>query len=91
MTTVPRNREEALDALVAQDVARWGEAEREASRRLHGRQTYGLLLNTLYARAALAADAAGRDPEQDPDVVALRDAASKALTDADWRVLRQGG
>ncbi len=80
-TQIPRNLEEAVALLVEQDVAKWGESEREASRRLHSRRTYGLALNTLAARAELA-------DQPNPE---LRAAADAALTDDDWRVLRQGG
>jgi hypothetical protein len=79
MTTM--TREQAIDALVEQDVAKWGEAERDASRRLHGGQSLGLALNALAARAILA-DA--------PDA-ALSAAAKAALTKADRAVLRKGG
>lgn len=79
---IPKNREEALDAVVESDVAQWGESEREASRRMHGGESYGLLLNTLASRAELA-DA--------PEAKALRKAANKALTAADRKVLRSGG
>ena len=80
-TVVPSTREEAIAALVEQDVLRWGEGEREASRSLHIHRSYGLALNLLANRAELA-DA--------PDA-ALRAAAMAALTDADWRWLNQGG
>jgi len=81
MTTIPTNREAAIAALVAQDVARWGESERAASQRSHGSRSLGLALNALANRAELrgVADAA------------LRAAADAALTDADWRILRRGG
>lgn len=78
---VPQTHDEAIAALVESDVERWGEAERDASRRMHAGTTYGLALNALAARAEMA----GR-----PDP-ALRAAADAALTGADWRVLRQGG
>ena len=86
MTTTTKSetvtRDEAIAALVAQDVARWGEAERAASQRRHGRATHGLALNTLASRAEMAGA---------PDAVALRAAADRTLTDADLRVLRHGG
>jgi hypothetical protein len=80
--TVPATREDAIEAIAALDAARWGEAERAASRRIHGRKSYGLLLNTL-----------ARRPEYDfggavPHLVAAADAA---LTDDDYRILRAGG
>lgn len=81
-TTIPQTRESAIAALVEQDVTRWGESERAASARIHGQRTYGLALNTLAGRAELAGD---------PGAAALRRAADAALTDDDWRALRQGG
>lgn len=72
-------KDEAIAALVERDVARWGEAEREASRRLRGQLSHGRALNTLayydwaHPDEALAADAA------------------LVLTDADYRALEQGG
>ena len=74
-------REAAIEALVEQDVARWGERERAASMRLHGALTYGRALNALAARAELAGE----------PYAELRAAADAALTAADWRELRQGG
>lgn len=74
-------RDEAIQALVEGDVARWGEAERAAATRMHEKRTLGLALNELANRAELA-DA--------PDT-ALRTEAEAALTTADWAILRQGG
>lgn len=67
--------------LVEQDVAKWGESEREASRRMHSTRTYGLALNTLRVRAR---DTGTPDPE-------LEAAANKALTRVDRAELRKGG
>ena len=78
---IPATREEAIAALVEQDVARWGESEREASRRMHASRSYGLALNALANRAELAG-------EPDPE---LRRAAKAALTSADRDILRRGG
>jgi hypothetical protein len=75
-------RAEAIAALVAQDVARWGEGERAASQRLHQRRSRGQALNTLAARAELA----GADNWRE-----LRAEADSALTDSDRRELREGG
>jgi len=74
--------EDALAELVAQDVARWGEGERAASREQHSKRSYGRLLNELAARGELADAPGWRE---------LREAAEAMLTDADWRELRQGG
>lgn len=74
-------REEAIAALVEQDAQKWGDTEREASRRLHATRTRGLALNELANRAELA----GR-----PDAN-LRALADAALTDADRRYLRNSG
>ena len=38
---------QALDALVDLDVARWGEAERDASRKMHAGKSRGLLINSI--------------------------------------------
>lgn len=75
-------RDEAVAKLVEQDVAKWGEGEREASVRQHSYRTLGLALNELANRADLWFDA--------PDA-ALRKAAKAALTPADKAWLRQGG
>lgn len=75
-TTVPADRAAAINALVELDVAKWGEGEREASRALHARTTYGLALNTLACRT------------NDPTIAK---AAKAALTPADRKVLRNGG
>lgn len=80
-TTVPATREAAIAILVNQDCAKWGETERAASERTHQKRTLGLALNELANRAELSGT-----PDAD-----IRAAANKALTDADWRVLRNGG
>ena len=72
-------RDEAINALVERDVARWGEAERAASRRLRSRQSHGLALNAL-------AHFNGEQVDAD-----LAREAERVMTDEDWRVLRQGG
>lgn len=78
---IPQDREEACSLLVDMDVARWGEGVREASRRLHGDQSYGSALTEIANRAELA----GKPwPE-------LREAANKALTGQDQADLRKGG
>lgn len=79
--TIPQTREAAIEVLVEQDIARWGESERAASQRSHAGRSYGRALSELANRAELAGA---------PDS-ALRAAADRALTDADWRELRQGG
>lgn len=71
---IPMTREAAIEALVEQDVDRWGESEREASRRQHASRSYGRALNELANRAELSGN-------PDPD---LRAAATAALTDSDW-------
>lgn len=38
---------QALDALVELDVAKWGEQEREASRKMHAGKSRGLLINSI--------------------------------------------
>lgn len=79
---IPATKEEALEAIAALDAARWGEHEREPSRRANATKSYGLLLNTLAHR-----------PEYDfgdavPHLVA---AAKAALTSSDHNWLRTGG
>lgn len=78
---IPATRKEAIEALVEQDVERWGEDERAAARRQHAHRSYGRALNELANRAELAG---APDPE-------LRRAAERALTSDDWRDLRDGG
>ena len=75
-------REEAIAKLVEQDVARWGEREREASQQSHRFRTLGLALNELANRADLWFGA--------PDAE-LRKAAKAALTPDDRYYLRKGG
>lgn len=81
MSKIPRTQEEAINALVESDVAKWGESERDASRRMHAKRTYGLALNELANRAELAGA---------PDAE-LRKAAKAALTSDDRAELRKGG
>jgi hypothetical protein len=81
MTDIPTTRESAIAALVDDDVARWGEAERGASAKIHAFRSYGLALNELANRAELAGT---------PDP-ALRKAARAALTEDDRDWLRNGG
>jgi len=86
---VPPNRDLAIAVLIEQDVAYWGEEERETSVRLNSKKTYGLALNTLCCRAQLH--------EGEPwllgftDAKALKLATEKALTDSDIAFLRKGG
>lgn len=74
-------REQAIELLVEQDVTKWGESEREASKRAHQGRTLGRALNTLANRAELSGN---------PDPV-LRAAAKRALTADDRDELRKGG
>jgi hypothetical protein len=76
---IPATRDEAVEAIADLDAAKWGESEREPSRRLNRRKSYGLLLNALAHR-----------PEYDygDAVPHLVDAAKKALTEDDWSELR---
>lgn len=81
---IPATLKEAIAELVALDVARWGEGEREASRKLNARQnqTYGLALNCLAHRPEYGyGDAV-------PHLVA---AAKSALTADDLAFLSKGG
>lgn len=76
-------REEAIELLVELDVARWGEAERAASARLHAPLTKGRALNALAHRPEVDY---GRSAPP-----ALLAAARAALTDAGRHDLYQGG
>lgn len=77
------SREDAIAMLVEQDVAKWGEGEREASKRQHAKLTHGLALNSLYSRAYLD----GREEE-----AKKYQKMSKAVrTSADEASLRKGG
>ena len=73
--------QEAIQALVALDVARWGEGERQASTQLRRRNspTIGLALNAL----------AHYDVENIDG--ALASEARQLMTADDWRILKQGG
>ncbi|MFA7295651.1 MAG: hypothetical protein WC211_00525 [Dehalococcoidia bacterium] len=76
---VMASREAALEVRVALDVAKWGEAERAASRELHARTSHALLVNAIAVADLDAIDGA------------LVAAAAKIMTSADKRVLRTGG
>jgi hypothetical protein len=69
-------RDLAILRLVEQDVARWGESERDASFRGHSRLTLGAALNELANRAELAG-------APDDEVRALRREADAAITRKD--------
>lgn len=72
-------REQTIAKLVELDVAKWGEAEREASARLRGALSHGRALNTL----------AHYDVDHVDHALAL--AAVSVMTDDDRRELRDGG
>lgn len=78
---IPTNREEAINALVEQDVAKWGEAERDSAVVAHSPRTIGDALNELANRA---------DLDGTPSK-ALRSAAKAALTKTDRKSLSRGG
>ena len=65
--------------LVELSVQRWGDGEREPSRRIYGCLSHGLALNTLAHWDIDAIDAR------------MAAAAQAAMTDDDRRVLEQGG
>lgn len=76
-------REEALDALAALDAAKWGEAEREPSKKLNGPKSRGLLINSIvHHQINDYGDAI--DP-------AAKKVAKQQLTDDDKAELRKGG
>ena len=72
-------RDEAIAKLVAHDVAKWGEEEREASCRLRGKLSHGLAINTL----------AHLDIDHIDEKLAAE--AQSVMTTADWHVLRDAG
>jgi hypothetical protein len=73
--------EQAIDRLVAHDVAKWGESERAASERMNRRNypSLGLAINRL----------AHLDTNNTDDALAAD--AKRTLTPEDWHQLRQGG
>jgi len=73
----------ACDALVNLDVAKWGEGERDASRRHHSRRSVGLAVNEMANRALFAG--------MEAEASALREIAKAHFTDDDVRFLRSGG
>jgi hypothetical protein len=73
----------ACDALVDLDVAKWGDSEREASRRHHAGRTVGLAVNELANRALFA--------EMEAQANALRKIAKAHFTAEDLSFLRSGG
>lgn len=81
---IPRNHAEAIAALVALDVARWGETERAASEELNRRNypTYGLALNSLAHR---------REYDYGDGWMECVAAAKHALSASDRAQLRKGG
>jgi hypothetical protein len=94
---LPTTREGAIAAIVESDVARWGEAEREASRRAHSRRSLSLALNELANRADL--DGWEAAPIRGTALagalrkasVALRSASDDRALRSDDRALRSGG
>lgn len=72
-------REEAISRLVELDVAKWGESEREASRKTHAELSHGLALNTL----------AHYDPMNIDAPLAAQ--AKSVMTNDDRNALRRGG
>lgn len=78
---IPTTKAEAIAALVESDVERWGESQRNAAQAMHDKNSFGLALNSLAARAELA----GRPCD------GLYAAAKRVMTAADWRVIRSGG
>lgn len=75
--------EAALDALVALDVAKWGEGEREAARKMHSGKSRGLLINSIVHHQ-------GNDFGDAFDA-ATKKTAKQQLTADDLASLRKGG
>lgn len=72
-------KDEAIARLVELDVAKWGESEREASRRIHAKLSHGLAVN-----AVAHYDVSNIDK-------ALAAEARRLFTADDKRALRKGG
>ena len=72
-------REDAINALVERDVAKWGEEERDASTHLRAKLSHGLALNAL--------------AHYDVGVVdrELAAQAKRVMTAVDRKALRSGG
>ena len=79
-------REEAIERLVALDVAKWGEHERAASRRAHNALSHGRAVNALGARLTLSDNA-----DEARKGSALMAEAKGLYTEKDRRELRRGG
>jgi hypothetical protein len=73
-------RTEAIDSLVARDVARWGPQEEAASRKLHHNRTHGLAISGLIY-----------DPATDTVDEEMRRQAEWVMTAEDRAWLRHGG
>lgn len=76
-------RDEALSVLVDLDARRWGESERDASRRLHAGKSRGLLINSIVHHQA--------NDYGDAFDAAAKKLASKQLTAEDSAILQTGG
>jgi hypothetical protein len=73
------NRRQAIAHLVELEVARWGEGERKAAQDMYGRTSIGLALNRI---AHYDVDSIDQE---------LAAEAKRHFTDADRRVLSEGG
>lgn len=74
---------EALDAMVELDVSKWGETERDASRRMHASKSRGLLINSIVHHQS--------NDYGDVFDAATRKIAKQQLTSDDKAELRKGG
>ena len=74
---------QALDAVVDLDVAKWGESEREASRKLHSGKSRGLLINSIVRHQS--------NGYGDAFDAATKKLAAAQLTSDDKSELRKGG
>lgn len=74
---------EALDTLVNLEVARRGESERDAARKLHGGKSRGLLINSIVHHQL--------NGYGDAFDVAAKKTAKQQLTSDDKAELRKGG
>lgn len=74
---------EALDALADLDARKWGEAEREPSKRINGRKSRGLLINSIVHHQL--------NDYGDAFDAAAKKLAKAQLTSDDKAELRKGG
>lgn len=87
------DRDAAIALLVECDCAKWGESERDASKRMHADRSLGLALNELANRVLFFDPPADRYTSEEGEAryAELTKIVKKSLTAADRRALRTGG